>query len=108
MEIGSVGYQRHYPEQTLLYQIVERHYPAFVEHLADAGKQLPGHVRQAFDAYLQCGRLEHGFLRLRCDTCHAEHLLAFSCKVSAYKSPPLTLPGSNASISSMVSASGSS
>ncbi len=73
-------YQRHRPEQTLLYQIVERHYPAFVEHLAEAGKQLPGHVRQAFDGYLQCGRLEHGFLRLRCDSCHAEHLLAFSCK----------------------------
>ena len=73
-------YQRHRPEQTLLYQIVERHYPAFVEHLAEAGKQLPGHVQQTFDTYLQCGRLEHGFLRLRCDTCHAEHLLAFSCK----------------------------
>ena len=55
-------------------------YPAFVEHLAESGKQLPAHVRQAFDGYLQCGRLEHGFLRLRCDTCHAEHLLAFSCK----------------------------
>jgi len=38
--MGSVGYQRHRPEQTLLYQIVERHYPAFVEHLAVAGKQL--------------------------------------------------------------------
>jgi len=76
----SVGYQRHRPEQTLLYRIVERHYPAFTDHLAEAGKQLPAHVRQAFDGYLQCGRLEHGFLRLRCDTCHAEHLLAFSCK----------------------------
>jgi hypothetical protein len=80
VEIGSFGYQRHRPEQTLLYQIVERHYPAFVEHLADAGKQLPAHVRQAFDGYLQCGRLEHGFLRLRCDSCRADHLLAFSCK----------------------------
>lgn len=73
-------YQRHRPEQTLLYQIVERHYPTFVEHLADVGKQLPAHVRRAFEGYLQCGRLEHGFLRLRCDTCQAEHLLAFSCK----------------------------
>jgi len=78
--IGSVGYQRHRPEQTLLYQIIERYYPAFVGHLAEVGKQLPAHVRQAFDGYLQCGRLEYGFLRLRCDTCHAEHLLAFSCK----------------------------
>ena len=57
-------YQRHRPEQTLLYQIVERHYPASVEHLAKVGKQLPAHVRQAFDGYLQCGRLEHGSLRL--------------------------------------------
>jgi len=66
--------------QSLLYQVVERHYPDFVERLTEAGKQLPGHVRQAFEAYLQCGRLEHGFLRLRCDTCHAEYLLALSCK----------------------------
>ncbi|ETX87781.1 hypothetical protein L455_09471 [Escherichia coli BIDMC 20A] len=29
---------------------------------------------------LQCGRLEHGFLRVRCESCHAEHLVAFSCK----------------------------
>ncbi|NDY96268.1 transposase zinc-binding domain-containing protein, partial [Wenzhouxiangella limi] len=78
--MGSVGFQRHRSEQTLLCQIVERYYPAFTDHLAEAGKQLPAHVRQAFDGYLQCGRLEHGFLRLRCDTCHAEHLLAFSCK----------------------------
>ena len=24
--------------------------------------------------------LEHGFLRVQCETCHAEHLVAFSCK----------------------------
>ena len=40
-------YQRHRPEQTLLYK---------------------------------CGRLEHGFWRVRCESCHAEHLVAFSCK----------------------------
>ncbi len=77
---SRLRYQRHRPEQTLLYQLVERYYPTFVDHLAECGKQLPAHVRQAFDGYLQCGRLQHGFLRLRCDSCHAEHLLAFSCK----------------------------
>jgi len=25
------------------------------------------------------GRSEYGFLRVQCDTCHAEHLVAFSC-----------------------------
>jgi len=37
-------------------------------------------VQWEFEDYLKCGRFEHGFLRVRCDTCHAEHLVAFSCK----------------------------
>jgi len=73
-------YQRHRPEQTLLYRIVEKYYPVFTAHLAARGRELPGYVQREFDDYLKCGRLEHGFLRLRCDTCHAEHLVAFSCK----------------------------
>ena len=41
---------------------------------------LPGYVQREFEEFLQCGRLEHGFLRVRCESCHAEHLVAFSCK----------------------------
>jgi hypothetical protein len=37
-------------------------------------------VREEFEAYLKCGRLEHGFLRVRCEDCHAEKLVAFGCK----------------------------
>ncbi len=44
------------------------------------GKELPGYVQREFEEFLQCGRLEHGFLRVRCESCHAEHLVAFSCK----------------------------
>ena len=77
---GPDRYQRHRPEQTLLYRIVEEYYPQFVDLMARQGRPLPDYVQQEFEDYLRCGRLEHGFLRLRCDTCHAEHLLAFSCK----------------------------
>lgn len=73
-------YQRHRPEQTLLYQIVEQHYPAFTAHLAERDRELPGYVQREFEDYLRCGRLEHGFLRVRCESCHVEHLVAFSCK----------------------------
>lgn len=73
-------YQRHQPEKTLLYQIVDNHYPTFVALMAEQGKPLPHYVQDEFEAYLKCGRLEHGFLRVRCDSCHAEHLVAFSCK----------------------------
>ena len=33
-----------------------------------------------FDAFLECGILAHGFLRLRCGECGHEKLVAFSCK----------------------------
>jgi ribosomal protein S27E len=41
---------------------------------------LPKHVQAEFDAYLKCGRFEHGFLRVKCERCQAEKLVAFSCK----------------------------
>jgi ribosomal protein S27E len=76
----SPCYDRHRPEATLLYQLIEQHYPALVAHLAEQGKVLPGYVQQEFAVFLKCGRLEHGFLRVRCETCHLERLVAFSCK----------------------------
>jgi len=88
LEVGAVSkgfrYERHRPEHTLLYQLVEQYYPELVELMAIQGNPLPGYVRREFEGYLKCGRLEHGFLRLRCDTCHAEHLLAFSCKCRGF------------------------
>lgn len=48
--------------------------------MAAQGTELPGYVGQEFEEYLKCGRFEHGFLRVHCDSCHAEHLVAFSCK----------------------------
>ena len=73
-------YIRHRPETTLLYQIVQEYWPEFQTELANYGKTLPTYVRNEFDEYLKCGRLEHGFLRVRCESCHDEKLVAFSCK----------------------------
>ena len=78
--IDPPGYVRHRPESTLLYKLVEQHYPAFRDLRAEAGRPLPDYVQEEFDAYLKCGRLEEGFLRVRCEHCHAEKLVAFSCK----------------------------
>jgi len=67
---------KHLSLQILLYQLVEEYYPAFEAQWAAEGRVLPDYVRQEFDGYLKCGRLEHGFLRVQCETCHAEHLVA--------------------------------
>ena len=44
------------------------------------GVSLPQFVNDEFEAYLTCGRLEYGFLRVKCDACRHEKLVAFSCK----------------------------
>jgi len=64
---NSAGvYLRHRPETTLLYQIIQEYWPEFQAELASHGKYLPAYVTKEFDEYLKCGRLEHGFLRVRC------------------------------------------
>ncbi len=78
--IARPGYSRHRPEATLLYQLVAEHYPRFRDRRAAEGLALPRYVEDEFDAYLKCGLLEHGFLRVKCDACQAEKLVAFSCK----------------------------
>ena len=70
----------HRPEDTVLYQTIEQHVEPFSDAVAEQGARLPRFVREAFDAYLRCGRLEHGFIRAKCEGCRHEHLVAFSCK----------------------------
>jgi hypothetical protein len=40
---------------------------------------LPEFVRDEFEAFLECGILAHGFLRVRCADCAHEKLVALSC-----------------------------
>jgi hypothetical protein len=64
---NSAGvYVRHRPDTTLLYQIVQEYWPEFQAELVSHGKTLPTYVTKEFDEHLKCGRLEHGFLRVRC------------------------------------------
>jgi len=77
---GAFRYQRRRPEKTLLYQLVSKQYPDFRRQMVEECRALPDYVQREFEDYLKCGRLEHGFLRVRCETCHEERLVAFSCK----------------------------
>ena len=73
--------ERHRPEQTTLYRLVQQHAAIVFAQAEDAaGADLPQFVKAEFDAFLECGILAHGFLRLRCGDCGHDKLLAFSCK----------------------------
>jgi ribosomal protein S27E len=77
---SSRRYRRHRPEQTSLYPIVERHLATLRNELREREASLPRFVLTEFQEYLRCGRLEYGFVRVKCNGCRHEHLVAFSCK----------------------------
>src|SRR5215471_3380994 len=70
------------PSQTVLYHVIAEHLETFLASCHDDPEAtgLPAYVEREFYAYLRCGILAHGFLRLGCDTCHHELLVPFSCK----------------------------
>jgi len=78
---APIHYERHRPEQATLYRLVQQHAASFIAHTgASTGAELPRFIKDEFDAFLECGILAHGFLRLRCGECGHDKLLAFSCK----------------------------
>lgn len=80
MQIDKTQYKPRRPEQTVLYQVVEQNFEAFLNSVAQADKHVPNYVIEEFKSYLGCGRLEHGFARIKCNECDYERLLPFSCK----------------------------
>jgi len=64
----------------VLYQVVEANAEAFFAQLDEQESSLPRFVREEFETYLGCGRLERGFVRAKCTACRHEYLVAFSCK----------------------------
>lgn len=81
-ERTSQGYTRHQPEKTILYRTIQDHFQTFVASAEAKAEKLPFplHVFQEVDAYLGCGILANGFVRLSCESCKSERLVAFSCK----------------------------
>ena len=83
-----VHFVRHRPEQTILHRLVQQYAARFNAHTeASTSAELPRFIKDAFDAFLECGILAHGFLRLRCGECGHDKILAFSCKRRGFCPP---------------------
>jgi hypothetical protein len=77
---ASTQYRPRRPEETLLHQTVRENLETFLARAQDGDHPVPHFVEREFRAYLECGVLAHGFLRLHCDGCGLDRLLPFSCK----------------------------
>lgn len=81
---AAAPYRARQPEKTALYRLLEEHLESYLgtyeERFTDSSGPLRAHARRALNLYLECGRLQNGFARIRCGDCGAERLLAFSCQ----------------------------
>jgi hypothetical protein len=76
----SIEYERHEPEKTLLHEVVREQLEPFLARARRDGAPVARFVEREIRAYLECGILAHGFLRLHCEACGRDRLVAFSCK----------------------------
>ena len=81
MQDQAFEYLRRTPENGVLYKIVSDTLETFLaEVIGHDGKGVPSYVEKEMREYLKCGLLAHGFIRVRCEDCKKEGLVAFSCK----------------------------
>jgi hypothetical protein len=78
---ASVHDERHPPGPTTLYRLVQQHAANLIAQAEDAaGADLRQFAKDEFDAFLACGTLAHGLLRLRCGNCGHDQRVAFNRK----------------------------
>jgi hypothetical protein len=55
-------------QRDLLYQLIEEHWPTFLERAEQSGG-LPDFIVEEFEAYLRSGMLEYGLAHFACRQC---------------------------------------
>jgi len=76
----SIEYERHQPEKTLLHEVVRDELEPFLARARRNGAPVAHFVEREIRAYVECGVLAYGFIRVHCDACGHDRLVAFSCK----------------------------
>jgi Putative transposase/Transposase zinc-binding domain len=81
---ASPVYRPRHPEWTPFYRLFEHHFDRYLMEYEYRYEPRYGYLRpvvpRTVSAFLECGRLQNGFARIRCPQCRGEHLLAFSCQ----------------------------
>ncbi len=73
-------YGRRRPEESVHYGVVQRELEAFLARTQARERPVPRFVERELRGLLRCGILAHGFVRLHCNECGLDRVVAFSCK----------------------------
>lgn len=73
-------YARRCSEESVLYGVVQQELETFLARAQERGRPVPRFVARELRAFLHCGVLAHGFVRMHWAACGLDRLVAFSCK----------------------------
>ena len=77
-------YRARKPKASPLWKCLSAHFDTFLATYEQRYQPRYGYLRpiipEVVNKFMDCGNLEQGFARVRCDNCKHEYLLAFSCK----------------------------
>jgi hypothetical protein len=77
---ASAEYRPRNPEDNPLYGVVSRHLETYLAKQSERERPVPRFVERELRAFLECGVLANGFLRVHCDVCGKDRVVPFSCK----------------------------
>jgi len=80
MQSTAFEYIPRRPEETVLYRVVAGHLETFLARQQDRERPTPKFVEREFRSFLECGIPAYGFVRVHCDSCGHDRVVAFSCK----------------------------
>jgi hypothetical protein len=81
---AAFEYQPRRPEESVLYRAVAENLESFLALQQERGRVLPRFVENDLRDFLDCGILERGFVRVHCDACGKDRVVAFSCKSRSF------------------------
>jgi hypothetical protein len=77
-------YRPRRPEESVLYGVAGGHLESFLARQRECGRLVPRFVERELRAFLDCGVLARGFLRIHCDACRLDRVVPYSCKCRGF------------------------
>jgi hypothetical protein len=77
---ASGRYEPRQPQESILYQVLQEELETFLARAHARERPVPRFVERELRAFLRCGIAAFGFLRVHCDECGLDRVVAFSCK----------------------------
>jgi hypothetical protein len=81
---AAFEYQPRHPEESILYRVVAENFESFLARQQDRGRVVPRFVEKELRAFLDCGVLARGFVRVHCDSCGMDRVVSYSCKCRGF------------------------